>query len=113
MSGPEPDAIPGEPAWERPFFVGGQWSGSNVHVWAVLEAPIDALERSDALEEILLETDDAFGSANVVFAASAAEAEATARREAVETAVETAVQMRQRNRRSGTGSPRRVSHSYR
>jgi hypothetical protein len=113
MSGPEPDAIPGEPAWERPFFVVGQWSGSNVHVWAVLEAPIDALERSDALEEILLETDDAFGSANVVFAASAAEAEATARREAVETAVETAVQMRQRNRRSGTGSPRRVSHSYR
>ena len=109
MSGPEPDAIPGEPAWERPFFVVGQWSGSNVHVWAVLEAPIDALERSDALEEILLDTDDAFGSANVVFAARAAEAEATARREAVETAV----QMRQRNRRSGTGSHRRVSHSYR
>ncbi|MFE1840744.1 hypothetical protein [Streptomyces sviceus] len=104
-----PDAAPDEPARERPFFVVGQWSGSNVHVWAVLEAPVDAAERSDALEEILLDTDDAFGSANVVFAASAAEAEATARREAVETAL----QMRQRNRRPGTGSHRRVSHSYR
>jgi hypothetical protein len=104
---------------ERPFFVIGQWSGPDVEVWAVLEAPADAAERSDALDECALEAEDAFGSVEVVFAVSAAEAEAAARREAVETAERigrevnsTARGAAQRSRRPGVGSHRKISHYY-
>ncbi|TLS45795.1 hypothetical protein FE633_13640 [Streptomyces montanus] len=105
---------------ERPFFVIGQWSGPDVEVWAALEAPVDAAERSDALEECSLDAEDAFGSVEVVFAVSAAEAEAAARREAVETAKRigrgmnsTARGAAQRSRGAEVGSHRRVLHYYR
>ncbi|WP_435218751.1 hypothetical protein [Streptomyces sp. bgisy034] len=94
---------------ERLFFVIGQWSGADVTVWTVLEAPPGADERADAWEECALEAEDAFGSVEVVFAASAAEAERAVRREAAETAVLSTL----RSRRSGAGSQRRVSHYYR
>ncbi|MFD8049468.1 hypothetical protein ACFV5E_39205 [Streptomyces chartreusis] len=93
---------------QRPFFIIGQWSGADVKVWAVLEAPPGADERADAWEECALEAEDAFGSMEVVFAASAAEAERAVRREAAETAVLSVL----RSRRSGAGSHRRVSHYY-
>ncbi|MEU9191315.1 hypothetical protein AB0D14_43930 [Streptomyces sp. NPDC048484] len=108
MSGPEHATTAGQPAREYPFFVVGQWSGPDVEVWAVLEAPDDAAERSDALEECTLDAEDAFGTVEVVFAATAAEAEVTARREAVETAVRTG----QQNRRSRVGSHSRITHYY-
>ncbi|MDX2916244.1 hypothetical protein [Streptomyces griseiscabiei] len=109
MNGPEHDAAPGPPARERPFFVVGQWSGPDIEVWAVLEAPGDADERSDAMEGHAMDAEDAFGTVELVFAVSAAEAEATARREAVETAERTG----RRNSRSKAGSHRRISHYYR
>ena len=109
MSGPEHADTPGQPPRERPFFVVGQWSGPNVQVWAVLEAPDDDIERADALEECTLDVDDVFGSVEVVFAFSAAEAEVTARREAVETAIWAG----QRSRRSRVGSHPHVTHYYR
>lgn len=128
MTGPDHDATPGQPAaagpqgepdaQERPFFVIGQWSGPDVQVWAVLEAPHDAAERSDALEECALDAEDAFGTVEVVFAVSAAEAETTARREAAETAERIVREMppdrgrEQRSSRSGVGSHRRISHYY-
>ena len=109
MTDPEHDAAHSPPALERPFFVVGQWSGPDVEVWAVLEAPGDADERSDALEECALDAKDAFGSGELVFAVSAAEAEATVRRKAVETVL----RIGQRSRRSGVGSHARISHHYR
>lgn len=105
---------------ERPFFVVGQWSGPDIQVWAVLAAPVEAAERSDALKKCALDAEDAFGSVGVVFAVSAAEAEAAARPEAAETAEQigramnsTARGAEQRSRRSGMGSRRRVLHYYR
>ncbi|MFF8932252.1 hypothetical protein ACF1AO_33870 [Streptomyces longwoodensis] len=100
------DATPRQPAQERPFFVIGQWRGPDIQVWAVLEAPSDAAERSEALEEYALDAEDAFGSVEV--AASAAEAETTARREAKETALRSGL----RNRASKAGSHPRVKHYY-
>ncbi|MEU7688533.1 hypothetical protein AB0B67_45030, partial [Streptomyces spectabilis] len=36
---------------ERPFFVAGQWSGPEVEVWEVREAPQNADEYTAVLEE--------------------------------------------------------------
>jgi hypothetical protein len=104
---------------ERPFFVVGQWSGADIEVWAVQEAPRDDSERSEMWEEYCLEAEEAFGSVEVVYAASAGEAEVNARVEAVQTAARirrdltsTSRQASPRNRRSGVGSRHRITHYY-
>ncbi|MFF5303555.1 hypothetical protein ACFY5F_29790 [Streptomyces sp. NPDC013161] len=80
----------------------------------------DASNQSDALDEIPMDTDEAFGSATVVFARSVTDAEATARREAAETAERIHRETPSaregadlRDSRPVTGKPGRVSHRYR
>ncbi|MFE2302735.1 hypothetical protein ACFXAW_31625 [Streptomyces sp. NPDC059445] len=64
----------------RPFFVIGQWSGPDLTIWQIQQAPDDPDELNDAYEEIRWDAWDADGSVEIVYAASATEAEATARR---------------------------------
>ncbi|MGW0297461.1 hypothetical protein ACWDYK_12200 [Streptomyces anthocyanicus] len=103
---------------ERPFFVIGQWWGADIEVWAVQEAPRDKDERSEMWEEYSLEAEDAFGSVEVVYAATPGQAEVNARIEAVQTAarirrdLSTRRNASQRTRRSGVGSRDRVTHYY-
>ncbi|MET7889324.1 hypothetical protein ABZU45_40545 [Streptomyces avermitilis] len=100
---------------ERPFFVIGQWSGPHLKVWDVREAPDDPEELAAAHEELGLDAEEAFGSVEIVHAASAKEAEATARREAAETAERISQDMtRQRERRSNATPRRRrtIPHHY-
>ncbi|GHB77570.1 hypothetical protein GCM10010377_79790 [Streptomyces viridiviolaceus] len=96
---------------QRPFCVVGRWSGADIEVWAVQEALRDDGERSEMREEYCLEAEEAFGSVEVVCAASAGEAEMNARVEAVQTAARirrdlTSIGRKAspRNRRSGMGS---------
>ncbi|WP_406834793.1 hypothetical protein ACICHK_00045 [Streptomyces sp. AHU1] len=98
----------------RPFFVIGQWSGPDLTVWQIQQAPDDPDELNDAYEEIRWAAYDADGSVEIVYAASATEAEAAARREAAETAERSRRDMaRQRERRNGTSRRRRrVRHHY-
>ncbi|GGV52338.1 hypothetical protein GCM10010245_82340 [Streptomyces spectabilis] len=71
---------------ERPFFVAGQWSGPEVEVWEVREAPQNADEYTAVLEEWTADAADVFGSVEVIFASCATEAVREARRQAAETA---------------------------
>ncbi|MFE2537052.1 hypothetical protein [Streptomyces sp. NPDC059371] len=99
----------------RPFFVIGQWSGPDLTVWQIQQAPDDPDELNEAYEEIRWDAHDADGSVEIVYTASATEAEATARREAAETAERIRQALtRQRERRNGTSRRRRkVHHHYR
>jgi hypothetical protein len=87
---PEGEALPlpasTPPDRDRPFFVIGQWQGGgNIAIWHVEEAPADPGERSDRCEEYREEADTAFGSVEIVYAASPQDATEQARREARET----------------------------
>ncbi|MFD5814668.1 hypothetical protein [Streptomyces sp. NPDC127038] len=99
----------------RPFFVIGQWLGPDLTVWDVQAAPEDPGALNDTFEEIRWEAHDADGSVEVVYAASAEEAEATARREAAETDERIRRDLKQqRESRSPATSRRRrrVTHRY-
>ncbi|MFE2473931.1 hypothetical protein [Streptomyces mirabilis] len=69
----------------RPYFVVGQWKGGGVDIWHVEEAPADPGERADLCDEYREDADNAFGSVEIVYAASPEAAAAQARREARET----------------------------
>jgi hypothetical protein len=100
---------------ERPFFVIGQRSGPDLTVWEVQEAPNDPDELAAAHEELGADAEEAFGSVEVVYAASAEKAETVARRETAETAERISQDLnRQRERRSNASHrPRRkVHHRY-
>ncbi|MFI6340761.1 hypothetical protein [Streptomyces sp. NPDC050535] len=100
---------------ERPFFVIGRWSGPDLTVWKIHEAPEDPEELNAACEEIRWDARDADGGVEIVYAASGEEAEATARREAAETAEQIRQDLkRQREQHSSTSRrPRRkVRHHY-
>ncbi|MFI2415195.1 hypothetical protein [Streptomyces sp. NPDC018947] len=108
-----------DPSPQRPFFVIGQWSGAGIEVWAVQEAPRDDGERSERWEEYCLDAEEAFGSVEVVYAASAGEAAVNARIEAVQTAARIRRDLASagrnaapRTRRSEVGSHNRISHYY-
>lgn len=97
----------------RPFFVIGQWSGPDLTVWQIQQAPDDPDELNDAYEEIRWAAYDADGGVEIVYAASATEAEATARREAAETAERISRDLtRQRERRGSASRRRKVRHHY-
>ncbi|MFJ9544140.1 hypothetical protein ACIRPX_44025 [Streptomyces sp. NPDC101225] len=71
---------------DRPYFVVGQWKGGgDVDIWHVEEAPIDPGELSDLCEQHTVDAEDAFGSVEIVYAASPEAAAEQARREARET----------------------------
>ncbi len=71
---------------DRPYFVIGQWKGGgNVDIWHVEEAPTDPGELSDLCEQHTVDAEDAFGSVEIVYAASPEAAAEQARREASET----------------------------
>ncbi|MEU1036928.1 hypothetical protein ABZ402_51880 [Streptomyces mirabilis] len=71
---------------DRPYFVVGQWQGGgDVEIWHVEEAPTDPGELSDLCEQRTVDADDAFGSVEIVYAASPEAAAEQARREASET----------------------------
>ncbi|MFF0795161.1 hypothetical protein [Streptomyces spiralis] len=71
---------------DRPYFVVGQWTGGgDVDIWHVEEAPADPGELSDLCEQHTVDAEDAFGSVEVVYAASPEAAAEQARREASET----------------------------
>ncbi|MFJ7097203.1 hypothetical protein ACIQWL_44420 [Streptomyces mirabilis] len=56
---------------DRPYFVVGQWKGgSDVDIWHVEEAPADPGERADLCDEYREDADNAFGSVEIVYAAS-------------------------------------------
>ncbi|MGV9895579.1 hypothetical protein [Streptomyces tendae] len=86
---------------ERPFFVIGQWCGADIEVWAVQDAPRDEDERSEMWEEYSSEAEAAFGSVEVVYAASAREAEVNARIEAIQTAARIRRDLSPTSRRAG------------
>ncbi|MFE7077120.1 hypothetical protein ACFU96_44250 [Streptomyces sp. NPDC057620] len=105
---------------EREYFVIGRWSGPEIDVWKIEEAPRDPAERDDLLEEYRLDAEDAGGSIEIVYADTGAQAEETARREAEETAerISRSLASRaraadRRARQPGTSSRRRVRHHYR
>ncbi|MFJ4895625.1 hypothetical protein ACIP5U_37370 [Streptomyces sp. NPDC088788] len=93
---------------ERPFFVIGQWSGPDLTVWQIQQAPDYPDELDDAY--------DAGGGIEIIYAASAEDAEATARREAAETHERIRQDLkRQRERRAPASRRRRrrkVAHRY-
>lgn len=100
---------------ERPFFVIGQWSGPDVTVWQVRQAPDDPDDLDDAYEQHRCDAYDADGGIEIIYAASAEEAEATARREAVETAEGIGQDLkRKREQRAAASRHRRrkVAHRY-
>ncbi|TVZ84741.1 hypothetical protein [Streptomyces sp. BK340] len=71
---------------DRPYFVVGQWKGGgDVDIWHVEEAPTDPGELSDLCEQHTVNAEDAFGSVEIVYAASPEAAAEQARREASET----------------------------
>ncbi|WP_455357180.1 hypothetical protein [Streptomyces sp. SYSU K217416] len=71
---------------DRAYFVVGQWQGGgDVDIWHVEEAPADPGERSDLCDEYREDARDAFGSVEIVYAASPEAAAEQARREAHET----------------------------
>ncbi|WP_369228755.1 hypothetical protein AB5J56_00020 [Streptomyces sp. R21] len=71
---------------DRPYFVVGQWQGGDdVDIWHVEEAPADPEERADLCEEYREDADNAFGSIEIVYAASPEAAADKARQEARET----------------------------
>ncbi|MET7686339.1 hypothetical protein [Streptomyces sp. NPDC005423] len=71
---------------DRPYFVVGQWKGGgDVDIWHVEEAPTDPGELSDQCEQHTVAAEDAFGSVEIVYAASPEAAAEQARREASET----------------------------
>jgi len=78
-------SAPESEAQERAFFVIGQWSGGDVDIWRVEEAPADPGERADVHDQHQLDAEEAFGSVEVVYASSPQEAATGARREARET----------------------------
>ncbi|MFE4703047.1 hypothetical protein ACFRIC_38825 [Streptomyces sp. NPDC056738] len=95
----------------RPFFVIGQWSGPDLTIWQIQQASDDP---DEAYEEIRWDAWDADGGVEIVYAASATEAEATARNEAAQTAERIRQDLtRQRARRNRTSRRRRkVRHHY-
>ncbi|WP_406469813.1 hypothetical protein [Streptomyces sp. NBC_01615] len=71
---------------DRAYFVVGQWKGGgDVDIWHVEEAPADPGERADVHERYCEDAEEAFGSVNVVYAASPQAAAEQARQEAHET----------------------------
>lgn len=71
---------------DRPYFVVGQWKGGgDVDIWHVEEAHADPGERADLCDEYREDADNAFGSVEIVYAASPEGAAEQARREARET----------------------------
>ncbi|MGW6214289.1 hypothetical protein [Streptomyces sp. NPDC055109] len=98
----------------RAFFVIGQGSGPDLLVWQIQQAPDDPDELDDAYEQHRCDAYDAGGGIEVIYAASAEEAEATARREAVETDKRIGQDLkRQRERRAAASRRhRRVAHHY-
>ncbi|MET9122161.1 hypothetical protein [Streptomyces sp. NPDC004528] len=100
---------------ERPFFVIGQWSGPDIEVWQILEAPDDPDERDDAHAEYSLDAEEVFGSVEVVYATSAGQAEAIARQDAVETAERTGRDLKRQREQRANAAPRRrrkIPHHY-
>ncbi|MFB7424775.1 hypothetical protein ACFC0K_16030 [Streptomyces hydrogenans] len=67
---------------KKPYFVIGAWSGGDVDIWHVEEAPIDPTARSLLHDEHSNAADDAFGSVNIVYATSKKAAADQARQEA-------------------------------
>ncbi|MFD9464271.1 hypothetical protein [Streptomyces sp. NPDC060027] len=99
----------------RPFFVIGQWSSPDLTVWRVQEAPDDPAQRAAAHEELGMDAEEAFGGVEIVYAASAEDAEATARREAAETAERISRDLKRQREQGGNAArrPRRkVPHRY-
>ncbi|MEW1568467.1 hypothetical protein AB0454_36500 [Streptomyces sp. NPDC093509] len=99
---------------ERPFFVIGQWSGPDLTVWQIQQAPDDPDELDDEYEQHRCDAYDADGGVEIVCAASAGEAEATARREAIETGKRTGQDLKRRRERRAAASRhrRKVAHHY-
>ncbi|MFD5722629.1 hypothetical protein [Streptomyces sp. NPDC127036] len=109
-----PDEQEDEVPDERPFFVIGQRSGPDLTVWQIQQAPDYPDELDDAYEQHRGEAYDAGGGIEIIYAASAEEAEATARREAAETHERIRQDLKRQRERCATASRRRrkVAHRY-
>ncbi|MER5602362.1 hypothetical protein ABT085_35520, partial [Streptomyces sp. NPDC002265] len=71
---------------QRAYFVVGQWTGGgDVDIWHVEQAPANPGEWADVYAQYSEDAEEAFGSVNVVYAASPQAAADQARRQARET----------------------------